>query len=214
MRTFDSLIEGLNKEEGTRITFNIDKFKKALENPPQKLFNFQVWAYICFSSFNEVIPSLGRIARDLKLGIETVKEAITVLKDYGVLEGDPVQYVSLQEAEWRQRQIDLLKKQFKTYREVASVFLSNFMRTHTKGKLNDVETDFMITAGMVHKTFMKAHDQYGLAINTGDREAAQQSHHFIKLLTDWLAFCDPEIDLVAEGWAIKDIVTNPKLIYF
>jgi len=91
MRSFENLMKDLDEEEeeeGTRIVCDIEKFKKALENPPLKILNFQVWMYICLNSFNKnkKIPPLGKIARDLKMGIETVKEAITVLKDFGVLE--------------------------------------------------------------------------------------------------------------------------------
>lgn len=214
MRAFDSLIKDL-EEEGTRIVFNIEKFKKALERPQRpKLLNLQVWFYICMNSYNNRIPPLGKIAKDLGLGMKEVKEVIEELKYYGVLEDNSVQYVSLQEADWRRRQIELIKKQVKEYKETFTAFLSNFERTHTRGRLNNIEMDFMITAKMAHNTLIKAHKQYGDAINAGDREACQQAHHFIKVLTDWFAFCDPKIDLMAEGWAIKDIITGPKLIYF
>jgi len=88
MRTFDSLIEDLDKEEGTKIVYNIDKFKEVLKNPPPfKMLNFRLIMYLCLTvPLNGEIPPPGKIANDLKMGIEEVKEAITDLKDWGVLE--------------------------------------------------------------------------------------------------------------------------------
>lgn len=88
MRTFENLIKDLGEEKGTRIVFNIDKIKKVLENPLLlKSFNLQVLTYLC-SNFpiNEEIYPLEQIARDFKMEIETVKEEIANLKDYGFLE--------------------------------------------------------------------------------------------------------------------------------
>jgi len=88
MRTFDSLIKDLDKEEGTRIVYNIDKFKETLENPPKpKLLNFRVLMYLSLNiPLNGEIPSIGKIANDLKIEIKEVREAIKDLKYYGVLE--------------------------------------------------------------------------------------------------------------------------------
>ncbi|MBA7500792.1 hypothetical protein ES704_03553 [subsurface metagenome] len=85
MKSFDSLIEDLEEERGLKIVFDRDKFKKALEKRPQKTLNFQVWFYLCLYSFNDIIPPIGKIARDLKLEVKTVKEAIKDFKHYGVL---------------------------------------------------------------------------------------------------------------------------------
>lgn len=197
---------------------NIEKFKKALANPLPRILNYRIFFYICFNTpVNGVIPLPEQIAKELKIEIKIVREEIEKLKYYGILSEDrgkdPIQYVSLPEASWRKRQIELIKEQLKEYNEAIATLLSNFESTHTRGKLNNIEMDFMITANMVHRTFIKAHEQCALAVNSGDREALQQARHFIKLLTNWLTFCDPKIDLVAEGWGIKDMVTDPKLIY-
>lgn len=128
-----------------------------------------------------------------------------------------MQSVTLQEADWRKRQIESLRKQFREYREVADKCSFNFKSQHTKGKLNNIEMNFMITVFLVHRTFIKAWTQYGLAINVGDREAAQQAHHFIELLTNWFTLYnpnDPKIDLMAEVPGIKDMIANPQLIYY
>lgn len=88
MKTFESLIEDLEKEEGTRIVFDKKKFEKALGNPLPGILNFHVMMYLCFNSpVNGVIPSIGKIARDLKMDIKMVKYEIEKLKYYGVLEG-------------------------------------------------------------------------------------------------------------------------------
>ncbi|MBA7491707.1 hypothetical protein ES702_02255 [subsurface metagenome] len=88
MRTFDSLIKDLNEEKGTKIVFNIDKFKEVLENPPLfKMLNFRLIMYLCLTiPLNGEIPPPGKIADDLKMRIEEVKEAIIDLKDWGFLE--------------------------------------------------------------------------------------------------------------------------------
>lgn len=123
-----------------------------------------------------------------------------------------MQFVTLQEADWRKRQIELLEKRVERYKKISSVFLYDFQKTHTEGELNSVEKNFVATVYLVHKTVSKAQTQCRLAINANDREAAQNAHHFIKFLTDWLS--GPKTDLKAEDLAIRGMVTNPKLIYF
>ena len=89
MRTFESLIKDLDKEEGTRIVFDLDKYKEVLKNPPKpmKVLNFRVIMHLCLTiPINGRIPPLRKIARDLKLDFKVVRRAIKDLKDFGVLE--------------------------------------------------------------------------------------------------------------------------------
>lgn len=88
MRTFENLMKDVNKREGTRIVFDLDRYKEVLKNPPKpiKILNFQVLMYLCLTiPINERIPPPEKISRDLKIEMETVKEAIADLKNYGVL---------------------------------------------------------------------------------------------------------------------------------
>lgn len=88
MRTFENLVKDLDKKEGTRIVFDLDKYKEVLKNPPKpiKILNFQVLMYLFLSvPIDEKIPPPGKISRDLKIEMKTVKETIANLKDYGVL---------------------------------------------------------------------------------------------------------------------------------
>ena len=89
MRSFESLMKDINEEKGPRMVFDIDRFKRFLENPPRPamLLNLPVLLYITFNTpLYERIPPLEQIAGDLKMDIETVKETIAELKDCGVLE--------------------------------------------------------------------------------------------------------------------------------
>jgi len=90
MRIFEDLIKDLDKRKGMRIVFDIDKFKRILSNPPTpvRLLNFPVILYLSFNvPFNNGnIPPPEQIARDLKMNIETVKEEIANLKNFGFLE--------------------------------------------------------------------------------------------------------------------------------
>lgn len=81
-------MKDLDKEEGMKIVFDNDKFKKSLEDPlPFKMLKFQVIMYLCQNiPLNGRIPPLGKIANDLKVRIEEVREAIKDLKDCGLLE--------------------------------------------------------------------------------------------------------------------------------
>ena len=82
-------MKDLDKENCPRVVFNIDKFKRLLKDPPKpmRLLNFQIVMYISLNVPRyERIPSPGQIVRELNMDIKTVSEAITDLKDYGVLE--------------------------------------------------------------------------------------------------------------------------------
>ena len=89
-RSFEGLIKDLGEgeqDEEIRLVFDLDRVEKVFENPILRPFNVQVLLYICFNSFvNEKIPSLGQIARDLKMGVKTVEEEIINLKGFGFLE--------------------------------------------------------------------------------------------------------------------------------
>ena len=122
--------------------------------------------------------------------------------------------LTLEETEWRTSQIDVLEEQLKTYRGVADRFFSNFKRTHTKGNLNNTELDFMLTAGMVHDTFIKASTQYGIAINIGDRDAVAQARNYIQILTNWHIKAELQLYFLEEYSRIKDLTTLPELTYY
>ncbi|MBA7492548.1 hypothetical protein ES702_03111 [subsurface metagenome] len=88
MRTFENLMKDLDKEEGTRVVFDLDKYKEVLKNPPKplRILNFQVLMYLCLIvPIDEKTPPLRKIARDLKLNFKVVKGAIKDLRDFGVL---------------------------------------------------------------------------------------------------------------------------------
>ena len=207
MRSFKSLVKDL-----------IDRFKGVLRTPPPAL-DFQAIAYLCLDiPLNEKMPLLKQIAKDFKLESGVVNKGIANLEKMNILvknrEKKPIQYVTLQEANWRKKQIGLVEGQFEGYKKATSIFLSNFEETRTGDKLNDVEMDLMIIVYMVHSTFVKAHTQYELAINAGDREAAQQAYNFMKLSKEWFAEVNIINNSINDYEKIKEIVTIPKLIYF
>lgn len=212
MKSFKKLMKDLESGQGpgTRVKFDLNKYAEALNKGESKILNFGMILYLSFNTPpNTNIPPPEQIARDLKMEVKTVKEAIIDLRDYGFLEN------------WQERQIELLEKRFKEYIEASESFLFNLKSRHAEGKnyplynilLNNVETNFMITADMVHKTFLKAHAQGVLAINLNDIEAMKQALHFIKLLTDWFNKAKTS-NTTEDGYKrIKDMITTPKLIY-
>lgn len=125
-----------------------------------------------------------------------------------------MQNLTIKEANWRIIQTDVLKKLVKGYREVAEKFLFDFKKTHTKGNLDNVELDFMLTAEMVHQVFVKAHTQFGIAINIGDRDATTQAHYYIQTLINWHIQANLQLHFLKEYSKIKDLTTLPELIYY
>lgn len=125
-----------------------------------------------------------------------------------------MQNLSLKEADWRIKQTDTLEKLLKGYREVTTKFFSHFEDTHTKGELSDVETDFLLTLSMVNQAFLKAHTQYGIAINIGDREAAKQAHNYIQTLKNWHDKADLQMYFLEEYFKINALITKPELSYY
>lgn len=125
-----------------------------------------------------------------------------------------MQKLTLEEAEFRMNQLDVLEKQLKVYQGVADKFMSNFRSTYTLGKLSDVETEFMVTAGKVHDTFVKASTQYRIAISIGDRLAAIQAYNYIQALINWHTKADLQLYFLEEYAKIKDLTTEPELMYY
>ena len=117
-----------------------------------------------------------------------------------------------EESKWKKRQIKLLEKQLKKYWESVSVFWIKNEEVLENIKL--IEKDLSFAILYVHRDFVKAHDQYALAINGWDKKAARQARKLIKFCTDWYSETDLLNYSMEDYSKIKDLIIKPKLMYY
>lgn len=120
--------------------------------------------------------------------------------------------MNVQELKWKKAEQKQLEKDKEAYKEAIGMFKSNnedlFEGLDTQGMGEGTGLNLITNAFAVSEDFGKAIKDYALAINSGNRAAAEQAHEEAQLITEYMLKLQLGGGELAENWTVENFVSE------